>query len=249
MKLNYRFFIFLSFFLITLFFLIFKIIDVSLKKYTRHYEIIQVPSLLGLSLSSVEDTLKKINLEFVVLDSAAYNPNYNRGAILSHTPKEGSNVKPERKIYLTINPLTIQYIPLPDLKDKSLRQAMSLLESNAFRVGNLYYVDYFAKDVIRFVKATGNIINKGDSLPKFTIIDMYLGNGQMKTIEVPDIIGLEFQNIKSKLNNYSLNLGEYYFNQIIDDTAAAIIYKQHPIYGEKVPLGSYVSIWLKDSLN
>ena len=41
---------------------------------------------------------------------------------------------------------------ITDLKNKSLRHGISLLESHAFRVGNLHYVDYFAKDLIRFLK-------------------------------------------------------------------------------------------------
>lgn len=50
----------------------------------------------------------------------------------------GNGILEARKIYITINPKKITYIPLPQLKNKSLRQAISLLENNAFRVGNLY---------------------------------------------------------------------------------------------------------------
>ena len=249
MKLNYRFLIFLTFFLIILFFIVVKVIDVSLKNYTRHHSIIHVPSLLGFSLSDVEDTLSQLDLEFIILDSAAYDPNYNRGSILSHIPKGGSQVKPGRKIYLTINPFTVNYIPLPDLNNKSLRQGISLLESNAFRVGDLHYVDYYAKNLIRMVKADNNEVKKGDSLPKFTVIDIYLGDGHAKNIVVPDLVGLELYDIKRKLNNYSLNLGDYYYTGHIDDTINSTIYKQQPIPGEKVPMGSYISIWLNDSLN
>ena len=152
MQLNYRFLFFLFFSAAIVFFLIVKTIDFSLKKYTRHNDIIHVPSLIGLNLNKTEDTLQKLDLQYVILDSAAYNPNYDRGSILSHQPKANSQVKPGRKIYLTINPITVNYIPLPYLKNKSLRQAISLLENHAFRVGDLHYVDYYAKDVVRFAK-------------------------------------------------------------------------------------------------
>ncbi|MBF25391.1 MAG: hypothetical protein CMP49_02590 [Flavobacteriales bacterium] len=248
MKFNYRFLFFLVFFLIILFFLTVKLIDVTLKNYTRHNTIIKVPSLVGFTLSNVEDTLSKLDLEYVILDSAAYNPNYHRGSILSHDPKAGNQVKPGRKIYLTINPFTVNYIPVPDLANKSLRQGISLLESNAFRVGNLHYIDFYAKNLIRMLKAGDNVVTKGDSLPKFTIIDIYLGDGYIKEVAVPDLSGLELGDIKRKLNNYSLNLGNYYYADSINDTLNCRIYQQEPLFGEKVPLGSYISIWLNDSL-
>ena len=249
MKFNYRFFLYLLFFSLVCCFLVFTIIDVSLKKYTRHYDIINVPSLVGLSLLSAQDTLIKNKLTFTIIDSTAYNPQYTRGAVVAHNPKAGSLVKPGRKIYLTLNPLTIHYVPLPDLKNKSLRQGISLLESHAFRIGNLHYVDYFAKDVIRFLKVNGDIVNAHDSLPKFTIIDLYVGDGQEQNVSVPDISGLAFSQIKRKLNNYSLNLGPCHFNGDISDTLQSVIYKQEPLADTKVPLGSYIEVWFKDSLN
>ena len=208
-----------------------------------------MPSLVGLALSETQDTLHGMDLNSIIIDSAAYNPNYDRGDVLSHQPTAGSEVKPGRKIYLTINPVTAHYLPLPDLKNKSLRQAISLLDNNAFRVGYLYYIDHYAKDLVRFVKVNSKIVHANDSLPKFTTVDLYLGDGHNKNTTVPDIIGLEFDQITRKLNNHSLNLGEYYMTDSIIDTIHSIIYQQNPLANKKVPLGSYINIWLKDSLN
>ena len=82
MKLSYKFLIYVSFSLLIFCLIIFTVIDVSLKKYTRHHDIIHVPSLMGLSLSSAKDTLTKYQLTFSIIDSAAYNPNYKRGQLL-----------------------------------------------------------------------------------------------------------------------------------------------------------------------
>ncbi len=234
---------------IALLFIFIKLIDFSLKKYTRYDETIYVPSLVGLNLSDTKDTLDGMDLKFVIIDSAAYNPDYNRGDVLSHQPKPDSEVKPGRKIYLTINPLTVHYIPLPDLKNKSLRHAISLLENNAFQVGDLYYIDHYAKDLVRFVKVNNEIVSKNDSLPKFTKVDLYLGDGHDEDAIVPNVVGLEFRQIKRKLNNHSLNVGPYYMVDTLVDTMRSIIYQQKPLSNEKVPLGTHVSVWLKDSLN
>jgi len=226
---------------------VFKTVDFCLKQYTLHYQIIRVPSLIGLDLSSAKETLKQHDLDFIIIDSAAYNPDYDRGAILSHTPKSGSEVKPNRKIYLTINPLTVHYIAFPQLINKSLRQSISLLENNAFRIGHLYYVDYFAKDVVRFAKTDNKEVEFNDSLPKFSVIDLYLGNGYEKTVIVPNVIGFKIKQVKRRLNNYSLNLGDI---NIIDsnDSLSMIIYQQDPQFNTKVTIGSFISVWGKDTV-
>ena len=226
----------------------FKVVDVALKQYTLHHKIITVPSLIGLNMSQVEDTTLQYGLKFLIIDSAAYNPNYERGSVLSHSPEPGSEVKPGRKIYLTTNPITINYMLFPELINKSLRQTIHLLENNAFRVGNLYYVDHFAKDVLIFAKHAGGKISFNDSLPKFSKIDLYLGNGYESDVIVPNLIGLTLKDVKKKLNNASLNVGDVYLD--VHDSLASMVYKQDPdpILNIKLPLGSFISVWAKDSV-
>ena len=247
MKLNYRFQFFIFLALILSILLIFKSIDIGLKKYTLHDNIIAVPDLVGLSLTDVEDTLLKYNLDFEIIDSAAYNPSYARGSVLLHNPQKGCKVKPDRKIYLTINPLTVHYISFPELTNKSLRQSIRLLKNNAFRIGNLYYVEHFAKDVLRFAKLGDEKVNFNDSLPKFSVIDLYVGNGYQREVLVPNITGLTIKEVKQKLYNYSLNLGSIHF---LDkkDSLNLIIYKQEPVFNQKVPLGTFISVFAKDTV-
>lgn len=229
-------------------FFIIKTIDFSLKKYTRHNNVIHVPSLVGLDLKTTQDTLLAMGLDFTIIDSAAYNPNYRRGDVLSHQPKFGSEVKPGRKIYLTINPVTIHYMPLPDLANKSLRQAISLLTNSAFLVGDLNYVDHYAQNLVRSVKINNNNVSPNDSFPKFTTVDLYLGDGYNDDVVVPDLIGLRLNQVKHKLNNHSLNLGQCHIMDSVRDTTLSIINKQMPLANERVSLGSYISVWSADSL-
>jgi beta-lactam-binding protein with PASTA domain len=238
MKINYR----LHFFTLIFVFLFFILINFGLKKYTLHANIITVPSLLGLNMGDAEDTLLAYNLDFVIIDSAAYNPDYERGSVVSHTPKSASKVKPGRKIYLTINPLTVHYIKFPELTNKSLRQTISLLKNNSLIIGNVYYVDHFAKDVLRFAKMGDKNLSYNDSLPKFSTIDLYLGNGYLNEVSVPNLIGLHLHELKQKLNNNSLNVGAVETIESLD-SLSLIIYKQEPDFNQKVPLGSFVSVF------
>ena len=247
-KINYKLFIILIVSSMFLVFVCFNIMQFAFKKYTKHDHIIYVPSLIGLNLEACQDTLLSIGLNWVVLDSTAYDPNYIRGGVIVHNPKSGSSVKPGRKVYLTINPLKVDYIQLPNLKDKSFRQAMAILENTAFRVGDLFYLDDFARDVVKFASVNNIRINVGDSFPKFSLIDLHLGNGFEKTVEVPDLTGLIYADLKKKLNINSLNIGSCYFLDDITDTLRAVVYDFKPSYQENVTLGSHISVWLTDSI-
>ena len=69
---------------------------------TNHEQKIQVPNLNKMSLSNVEKTLKELHLDFLVIDSASYNPKYPKKSVIEQTPESGSFVKEKRKIYLTL---------------------------------------------------------------------------------------------------------------------------------------------------
>ena len=71
---------------------------------TNHDQKIQVPDLNKMSLSNVETKLKELNLDFLVIDSASYNPKYPKRSVIEQTPESGSFVKEKRKVYLTLNP-------------------------------------------------------------------------------------------------------------------------------------------------
>ena len=110
-------------------------------------------------------------------------------------------------------------------------------------VGNLYYIDHFAKDVLIFAKYDDQKISNRDSLPKFSIIDLYLGNGFETEVLVPNLIGLSLKDVKQKLNNFSLNVGSV--NLEVNDSLSSIVYKQVPEFNEKLTLGSFVSVWFR----
>ena len=85
-------------------------------------------------------------------------------------------------------------------------------------------------------------------MPKFSKIDLYLGNGYESAVIVPKLIGLSLKDVKKKLNNASLNVGDVYLDG--NDSLASIVYKQDPdpVLNAKLPLGSYISVWTKDSI-
>ena len=248
MQINYRLVLYFFLTVLLIYVLVFKIINFSLKQYTLHAEIVNVPSLIGLSMYEVEDTLLSYDLNFLIIDSAAYNPKFQRGAVLSHDPSYGSIVKPGRKIYLTINPLTIQYLPFPDIQDKSIRQSKRLIENSSFQVGNIHYIDHYIKDVAIYANYNNRKLAHHDSLPKFSIVDLYLGNGFENHLVMPNIINMELSQLKTFLHNSSLNMGLCSLSQPVNDSIFSRVYKQDPPFNSKVPLGTFVNVLAKDTV-
>ena len=97
--------------------------------------------------------------------------------MIDQDPPAGSKVKENRKIYITLNPSGYRKILVPDLEDKTFRLAKSTLEALEFKIGKVTYVDNIGKDIVLSMTHKGNTINKGDELPKTSVIDFVLGNG------------------------------------------------------------------------
>jgi beta-lactam-binding protein with PASTA domain len=144
---------------------------------TNHGKFETVPNLKGKSLSVAAIELDENNLEMQVQDSANYNPDYPKFSVIDQAPAAGAKVKEDRKIYITVNPSGYRKITVPDLKERTFRQAKPTLEAVGFKVGKLTYVDNIAKDLVLEMTYKGKKIKPGDKLPKTTAIDLVIGNG------------------------------------------------------------------------
>lgn len=144
---------------------------------TNHGEFETVPDLTGKSIDVAKIELEQNRLVMQIQDSANFNPKYPKFSVIEQDPVPGSKVKEDRKIYITLNPSGYRKIPVPDLKERTLRQAKPTLEAIGFSVGKLTYVDNIGKDMVLKMMFEGKEIKPGDMLPKTSKIDLVLGNG------------------------------------------------------------------------
>lgn len=159
-------------------FLLYFILKFWLNITTNHDQKIQVPDLHKMTIEEAERRLNELDLGFIVIDSASYNPDYPKKSIIEQTPEAGDFVKEKRKIYLTLNPSKYRDITIPNLNGRTKRQAISELQAIGFIVGTDYtYVKDIGKDVVRGLRHKGNIVNPNDKLPKNSIIELVLGDG------------------------------------------------------------------------
>ena len=167
----------IAFAIVGLFIIIFSL-KFWLNVTTNHDQKIQVPDLHKLTITEAEKTLKELGLDFKVIDSASYNPTYPKRSVIEQSPEAGDFVKEKRKIYLTLNPSKYRDITVSDLNGRTKRQAISELRAIGFVVGTNYtYVKDIGKDVVRGLRHEGKIVNPNDKLPKNSIIELVLGDG------------------------------------------------------------------------
>lgn len=200
----------------------------SLNAYTQHGETITVPDVRGLTMEQVELYLRHKRLDYFVLDST-YVVGQLPNVILDQDPKPFEKVKEFRKIYLTVNAVNPPKVKMPDLIDKSLRQAAMELESWGLKVGELHYKPDLAQNAVLGQRVNGKDIEPGGMVSKGTKIDLILGDGLGSTrLEVPFLMGLTLEEAKFVLVASFLNIGAIVYDETIEDSSTAVIYKQIP---------------------
>lgn len=148
-----------------------------LKISTNHGDFETVPELKGKSVDVAKIELEDNNLVIQVQDSANYNPKYPKYSVIDQNPEAGAKVKENRKIYLTLNPSGYRKILVPNLKERTFRQAKPTLQALGFKIGKITYLDNIAKNQVLDVRFEGKSIKEGTILPKTSKIDLVLGNG------------------------------------------------------------------------
>lgn len=144
---------------------------------TNHGEFETVPDLTGKSIDMAKMELEHNHLVMQIQDSANFNPDYPKFSVIEQDPKPGFKVKEDRKIYITLNPSGYRKVLVPELEERTFRQAKPTLEALGFAVGNITYIDNIGKDMVLKMTFEGKDIQPGDKLPKTSKIDLVLGNG------------------------------------------------------------------------
>lgn len=148
-----------------------------LKYSTNHNEQIEVPDLAKLTFDEAQKSLQDFNLRLEILDSANYNPEYPKYSVIDQVPAAGSEVKENRKIYITLNPSGYRKVEIPPLVGRTRRQAEPTLRALGFEIGEITYKPYIAPDEVLEMHNEGRKIEAGQELPITSVIDLVLGDG------------------------------------------------------------------------
>ncbi len=146
---------------------------------TNHGSEIIVPDLAKLSEDEVSDKLSGLDLSYQVIDTLDYNPKIPKNAVVFQEPYAGEKVKEGRKIYVKVNASGYKLVQIPNIVDKTYRQAMPTLKSLGLIAGDTTHIPYLGKDMVLEIKINGKKVKPGDKVLRATKIDMVLGDGKV----------------------------------------------------------------------
>ncbi len=222
---------------------------VWLGRYTRHNVKVRVPDLRGMTVEEAAAALAERDLLAEVIDSV-YNDDARKGTVVYQDPVSGHEVKPDRKIYLTMNARMPKMLDMPALVNLSKRQAISTLEIIGLKVKELQYRTDPCVDCVIEQLYKGRPIKPEERIRRGEAVTLVLGSGQStERVHVPDLRGSTFAETHAILNMASLNLGVTVdckgCNNAADSTLARV-YRQspEPYANSMIPLGSTIDIWL-----
>lgn len=174
--------------------------------YTNYNEGVTVPDVTRISYDEALILLSGSGLRVEVADrrsNSAFPANY----VIDQTPSPESIVKPNRKIYLTINTAIRPQVLVPSVVNLSLRNAQIQLQNYGLQVGSISYESSrFKNAVLRQSISEGTTVEKGRS------IDLVVSDGLGdKIVTIPEIVGLRLPDAQLKLREIGIRVGEIRF--------------------------------------
>ena len=112
------------------------VVIMLLKAYTRHGDAYMVPDLQGYMHNRLDEVDGTRAFNFLVTDSV-YDNSLLPGSIIKQNPSPGSKAKEGRTIYLTVVSFTPKMSIMPDLKDITVRQAVTTLRTSGLKIRKL----------------------------------------------------------------------------------------------------------------
>ncbi len=210
---------------------------------THHGEAITVPNTIGMSVSEVEGVLNARRLRYQLSDSV-YDARRPPRTVIMQSPRAGSQVKADRKVYLTVTLTTPPDVPMPRLLGRSLTNAKAELDNNGLLLGNIEYKPDLQENAVLEQRWKGQPIKEGKPLPKGSRVDLVVADGRGKQeFSAPDLTGMALEDAEFTLAGSGLVRGKIVF--VEDETQElGTILRQQPAPGRNLRVGDIVDVWV-----
>ena len=146
---------------------------------TDHGHEISVPDLRKLTEEQVQTKLDELDLDYELLDSVDYRSDFPQFGVVEQDPSPGTKVKVGRKIYIKVNTSGFSSVRIPNLIEKTYREAVPTLRALGLDEGTVTYVPNLGKDMVLEMRFKGRNLKVGDRVLKSSKIDLVLGDGKM----------------------------------------------------------------------
>ena len=221
-----------------------------LSSYTSHGETIKVPDFSGVKLAELDKFTVDKNVRYLVIDSI-YDSKAAKGSVIKQEPEPNAEVKKGRIVYLYVTSTLPPKVQMPKLIDRSLRQAVAMISSYGFKLGQIQFVSDQCANCVLEQLVKGKKIDPGAYLPKGSVISLIVGKGLSDVdVGVPCLFGLTRKEAIGKLAESSLSIGAVAYD-VPKDSLSARVYKQSPNCGKSasIKLGGSVDLFLSADKN
>jgi len=237
-----RYFIYCVIAFCIVFALFFIMDEIVMPLYVRHGDEIPMPDVTG---KDHFDAKKELELYgFIVNDTTRkYHPYRQAGEVLSQFPTYETKVKKGRTVYLTIS-LGGEKVKVPDLFQKSVRDAEILLLRNNLKLGRkIYYA--FSREYPEGV-VIEQLYEAGMEVPKGTIVHITVSRGQEpQNVPVPYVENKLLENAVDILEKNGLYAGRVVYQlDVNNEYLPNTVLLQDPKPGEIVAPGDSVHLWV-----
>ncbi|WP_194778253.1 PASTA domain-containing protein [Pararhodonellum marinum] len=241
-----RFLVHISIMLGILLVLLFIFFQFYLPSYTHHGDTVTVPDLEGYHYSELENYLGTRDLRMEVTLDSGFVPEVKPLTVLKQTPRPGSKVKQNRKIYVTLNAQNAPLIKMPNLVNTLLKNAQEILVNSGLARGEIIYIPDIGMNVVLEQKFRGRNVEEGFEIPKGSQIDLVVGDGLgNQSLNIPNVIGMEEAEAEFLIIGSGLRLGRTSYVKT-DTVPKGTIVRQVPPPGEEVKTGVLIDLWISE---
>jgi len=145
--------------------------------YTNHGKVVEVPNLIHKSYGESVELLDEVDLQMVVSDTG-YVKSLPADCILEQSLAPGSDVKPGRIVYVTINSTHSPTLTIPDIIDNSsYREAHMKLKAMGFKLAPPEFIPG-EKDWVYGIKYRNKQVAAGDRVSIEELLILQVGDGR-----------------------------------------------------------------------
>lgn len=222
---------------------------------TDHGETLPVPDFKGKKMNQLDAFVSDKELSYKIIDSL-YLPEQDPGVVIRQDPEPGVAVKYNRTIYLYVSSVLPPQIEMPQFADRSLRQALIMIESYGLKQGNISYESgdegavlrqivngkSYTAEEIKAAKASGQpfLLKKG------IVVSLVVGqgNGSAPT----DYFSVSGMLLTDAMNRLSTFTCKVVYDAEVNDSSALHVYRQYPdpVIVKQLGQGANVSLFVTE---
>lgn len=176
--------------------------SVIMPSYTRYDVTVTVPDVHDQPFEQAAHTLRQHDLEVERVTTRNYNPDVPRNTVLDQTPPENTQVKPGRRVYLTVNSGSTPMVQIPNVAGMSLREGINRVRTVGLSVEDTRpdsIPSPYPNTITRQEPAAGDSLREGSNVTLW--YSTGLGD---EYVEVPDVTGLPVDEAQERLNERKL---------------------------------------------